>query len=90
MLTTKRLILRGARQDDLMDLFAIYSDPPAMQFWSTPPHDNPNTTQEKLDRMLAAVEPFVFFIIEMDGRAIGTATMRSAYFCILTIGGKAS
>ncbi len=75
MLTTKRLILRGARQDDLMDLFAIYSDPRAMQFWSTPPHDSPDTTQEKLDRMLAAVEPLVFFIIEMDGRAIGTAGM---------------
>lgn len=75
MLTTKRLILRAARQSDLMDLFAIYSDARAMRYWSTPPHDTPARTQENLDRMLIASGPLVYFVIEMDGRVIGTAGM---------------
>ena len=75
MLTTKRLILRAARQSDLMDLFAIYSDARAMRYWSTPPHDTPTRTQENLDRMLIASGPLVYFVIEMDSRVIGTAGM---------------
>ena len=73
MLTTERLILRPARQDDLMDLFAIYSDPHAMRYWSTPPHETPKRTQENLDRMLQAKPPLTYFVIEMDAKAIGTA-----------------
>jgi ribosomal-protein-alanine N-acetyltransferase len=75
MLTTKRLILRAARQDDLDDLFTIYSDPRAMQYWSTPPHDTPARTQENLDRMLTATGPLVYFVIEEQGRVIGNAGM---------------
>lgn len=76
MLKTDRLILRAARQDDLHDLFAIYSDPRAMRYWSTAPHQSPEVTQEKLTRMIAgAVDRLVYFAIEMDGRVIGTAGM---------------
>ena len=44
-----------------------------MQYWSTPPHQTPERTQENLDRMLAALEPITYFVIEKDGRVIGTA-----------------
>ncbi len=75
-LHTQRLILRAARQDDLDDLFAIFSDPQAMAYWSTAPHDSPAHTQENLDRMIAAAQQHLtYFVIEKDGRAIGTAGM---------------
>ncbi|MEO9864199.1 MAG: GNAT family N-acetyltransferase [Yoonia sp.] len=73
MLTTERLILRAARQDDLLDLHAIFRDPMAMRYWSTPPHDSPERTQENLDRMMAATDPLLYFVIEMDGTVVGTA-----------------
>lgn len=38
MLKTNRLTLRAVVQSDLNDLFAIYSDPRAMKYWSTAPH----------------------------------------------------
>ena len=73
MLTTKRLTLRRARQDDLDPLFAIFSDPRAMRYWSTPPHKTRERSQENLDRMMAADDPLLFFVIEMDGIVVGTA-----------------
>lgn len=76
MLKTERLILRAAVQNDLMDLYAIFSDRRAMQFWSTPPHKSPERTQKNLDRLMAsAKERLTYFVIEKDGRAIGTAGM---------------
>ncbi len=76
MLKTKRLILRAARQDDLHDLFAIFSDPRAMKYWSTAPHESPTRTQENLDRLIAAAQvQLIYFVIEMNERVIGTAGM---------------
>lgn len=75
-LHTDRLTLRAAKQDDLADLFAIFSDPRAMKYWSTAPHDSPERTQSNLDYMIAsAKDQLVYFVIEMDGKAIGTAGM---------------
>ena len=34
---TRRLLLRGLRAADAPDMFAIYSDPPTMKYWSCPP-----------------------------------------------------
>ena len=74
MLNTKRLILRAAQRSDLDDLFAVYSDPRAMRFWSTPPHSSPEQTQENLDRMIAsAAVRLTYFAIEHQDRVIGTA-----------------
>ncbi|MFT7146477.1 MAG: ribosomal-protein-alanine N-acetyltransferase [Yoonia sp.] len=53
-LRTKRLILRAALQDDLMDLYAVFSDLRAMAYWSTAPHDSPARTQQNLDRLIAS------------------------------------
>jgi len=62
-----------------MDLYAIFSDPRAMRYWSTPPHENPARTQENLDRLMASADPqLTYFVIEMDRRAIGTAGMHRA------------
>lgn len=75
-LVTERLILRAAKQVDLMDLYAIFSDPRAMRYWSTPPHESPERTQENLDRLIAtAARLLTYFVIEKDGRVIGTAGM---------------
>ena len=47
-----------------------------MKYWSTAPHETPGRTQENLDRLIAAAKVrLVNFVIEMDGRAIGTAGM---------------
>jgi len=78
-LVTERLILRAAKQGDLRDLYAIFSDPRAMRYWSTPPHDSPARTQENLDRLMAsAARKLTYFVIESEGRAIGTAGMHKA------------
>lgn len=76
MLRTDRLVLRAAQSSDLLDLFAIFRDQRAMRYWSTPPHENPERTQENLDRMIASgSERLVYFVIEYLGTAIGTAGM---------------
>ena len=36
-LTTRRLLLRPIQQQDAPALFAIYSDPEVIRYWSTPP-----------------------------------------------------
>ena len=75
-LRTRRLTLRAARQTDLQDLFTIFSDLRAMKYWSTAPHESPERTQENLDRLIASAQVrLTYFVVEMDGRAIGTAGM---------------
>ncbi|SHE40947.1 ribosomal-protein-alanine N-acetyltransferase [Loktanella atrilutea] len=69
---TPRLTLRRARQTDLNDLFAVFSDPRAMQYWSTLPHADRSVTQDRLDRMMTH-QPLGYFVIDRDGRAIGCA-----------------
>ncbi len=74
MLQTKRLTLRGPQARDLDDMFAIYSDPRAMAYWSTAPHEGRVVTGEMLKRRLAAwPDRETNFQIEMDGRVIGNA-----------------
>lgn len=59
-----------------MDLHAIFSDRRAMRYWSTAPHETPERTQENLDRLIAsAARQLTYFVIEKDGRTIGTAGM---------------
>lgn len=74
MLTTDRLILRAPRTTDLDAMFATYSDPRAMRYWSTLPHDDPSVTQALLNRQIAdfAQAP-LYFALERDGQWIGNA-----------------
>lgn len=74
MLHTERLILRGAQAGDLEDMFAIYSDPRAMQYWSTAPHADPSVTQDLLKRRVAHWDSSrTNFQIEWKNRVIGNA-----------------
>ena len=76
MLKTERLILRAPLQSDLDDLFAIYSNPQVMAYWSTPPHTNRDMTQNHLDGMIASSgDVLTYFAIELNGRVIGNAGM---------------
>jgi len=75
-LHTERLLLRSARPADLTDLHAIFSDPRAMRYWSTPPHESVETTKTFLSRLIAkSALRVTYFVIEMQGHAIGTAGM---------------
>jgi ribosomal-protein-alanine N-acetyltransferase len=76
MLSTKRLLLRGPQPSDLTATFAAYSDPMAMRFWSTAPHENIDVTHEKLAWRIDdfAKHPRNFEII-LDGDWVGHAGM---------------
>ena len=71
---TERLLLRPARADDLEPLHAILSDPRAMAYWSSPPHEYVDQTRDWLTSMIA-IQPSEGedFIVEYDGRLIGKA-----------------
>lgn len=74
MIKTKRLILREPRPSDIDAMFAAYSDPEAMRYWSTPPHATADVTQKILDGRIAHwAEAPVNFQIEMGGDYIGNA-----------------
>ena len=73
-ITTGRLQLRRAKPEDAADLFAVFSDPRAMRYWSTPPHAGIGETERWLDSMIT-IDPVTGddFVIERDGRVIGKA-----------------
>jgi RimJ/RimL family protein N-acetyltransferase len=74
MIRTERLLLRRVRPSDLADLHQVMRDPRAMAYWSTPPHPDMATTEAWLARKLAEdMATSVEFVIEYQGRAIGTA-----------------
>ena len=71
---TPRLRLRRADAADLEDLHGLLSNPAAMQYWSTLPHDSIEQTRAWLDQMIAAPpESSDDFIVEHCGRLIGKA-----------------
>lgn len=73
-LRTPRLRLRRARADDLDALHAVLSDPRAMRYWSTLPHDSRETTRAWLAGMIASPPALSDdFVVERAGRAIGKA-----------------
>lgn len=74
ILTTPRLVLRPARADDLDAFHAILSDPRAMAYWSTPPHQSLAQTAEWLAAMRSIpAREGEDFVIARDGVAIGKA-----------------
>jgi len=71
---TSRLRLRRARVRDLDDLHAVFADPRAMRYWSTPPHVHLDQTRAFLDAMMAApAEASDDFVVEHEGHVIGKA-----------------
>ena len=73
-IVTERLVLRRARPDDLEAMHEVLSNPVAMRYWSSLPHESVEQTRDWLASMIED-EPGVRedFIIEHDGRAIGKA-----------------
>ncbi len=70
---TKRLVLRRAKPSDAPDLWDVFCRPEAMQYWSELPHATPERTQEMVDGLIALEADAPYFVIEYQGRAIGTA-----------------
>lgn len=69
---TERLLLRRARAGDLDDIHAVLSDPRAMRYWSTPPHETIDQTRQWLDDMIAApAEISDEFVVEFAGGVVG-------------------
>jgi ribosomal-protein-alanine N-acetyltransferase len=73
-LLTPRLRLRRAVSSDLDALYAVFSNPVAMRYWSTPPHTDIQQTRDWLDSMIGApADTSDDFIVEYRGRVIGKA-----------------
>ena len=71
---TERLVLRPARSDDLDAIHAILSNPQAMAYWSTPPHQTVEQSRDWLQSMIDIRLPHgEDLIIERDGKVIGKA-----------------
>lgn len=69
---TERLLLRRARPDDLAAMHAVLSNPAAMRWWSSLPHETEAETEEWLARMVAApADVSDDFIVEQGGVVIG-------------------
>jgi [ribosomal protein S5]-alanine N-acetyltransferase len=74
MIETPRLLLRRARMSDLADFHAIFSDPRAMRYWSTPPNADLGQTERWLEGMVASTPPGSNDLaIAFEGRVIGKA-----------------
>jgi ribosomal-protein-alanine N-acetyltransferase len=74
---TARLTLRAARPEDLDDLFAVYSDPRAMRYWSCVPHPDRATTGRLLAEILSQDAPPTYLAVEREGRLVGTAGLHA-------------
>jgi ribosomal-protein-alanine N-acetyltransferase len=72
---TERLLLRPARPDDAEAMFEILSDPEAMRYWSTQPHESVDRTRDWIARMIASHAKGWHgdFLVEHEGRLVGNA-----------------
>ena len=71
-LTTERLVLRAAQDGDLEPLFAVFSNPLAMKYWSNAPHKSPEETRYSFEK-LSLPGDRKYFVIEYEDTVIGTA-----------------
>ncbi|WP_299302501.1 GNAT family N-acetyltransferase [uncultured Litoreibacter sp.] len=72
MLNTDRLLIRPARAEDAGDLFEVYGDAETMRYWDSPPDQDVPVTAKRVVGMMRA-EPQTYFVLEHEGRAVGTA-----------------
>ena len=70
---TERLVLRTAEPGDLEAMHAVLSDPRAMTWWSSLPHETLEQTKGWLDGMIAKGPENPDFVVEKDGAVIGKA-----------------
>lgn len=83
-LTTERLILRWLTEADVPALFAIFSDPTVMRYWSTPPLTEMAGAERMLRNVQDGYESGDFLPLGLERRAepgiIGTCTLFSFAF----------
>lgn len=72
-IVTERLVLRTAEPGDVEAMHAVLSDPRAMTWWSSLPHETMEQTQVWLAGMIAKGPEHPDFVIERDGQVIGKA-----------------
>ena len=73
-----RVRLRAQRADDVPALFALYSDPQVMRYWSTAPFTHIQQAQEKFefhDRGVRTGEFAQWAIVRDDDALIGTCSL---------------
>ena len=71
-LVTSRLVLRRATIDDVAAIHAVLSDPTAMRYWSSLPHDDEAQSREWVESMVASSpDESDDFVIERNGQVIG-------------------
>ena len=71
-IVTDRLVLRRAVEADTPAMHAIFRNPLAMRYWSTPLHDSLEQTAEWMASMIEAPpEASDDFIVTLDGSVIG-------------------
>ena len=70
-LTTERLVLRRARIEDVGPMHRIMSEPTAMRYWSTLPHESVKTTADWVRSMIDPPHESDDFIVTLDGEVIG-------------------
>jgi RimJ/RimL family protein N-acetyltransferase len=75
----KRVRLRGPRNDDVDALFALFSDPAVMRYWSRPPMTTLGEAQGLVGEMLDSFEQRSLFnwmvTARDDDSVIGTCTL---------------
>lgn len=74
----KRMRLRGPTPDDADDLFALFSDPEVMRYWSRAPMRERGEAEGLIGEMLEAFERrelLNWVIATPDDRAVGTCTL---------------
>jgi ribosomal-protein-alanine N-acetyltransferase len=68
---TERLLLRRATYEDAIAMHRIMSNPVAMRYWSTPPHEEMEETERWMASMVEAGSDRDDFIVTLDGNLIG-------------------
>ena len=72
VIRTPRLVLRRAQLSDAAAMHRLMSDARAMRYWSTPPHDRLEQTEEWMASMVdAPLDQSDDFIVTLDGALIG-------------------
>jgi len=72
-ISTSRLLLRAAREDDVNGLHNAFSDSEVMRYWSTPPHISCEETSTWISKMTTSAQNGTtdFVIALPSGSAIG-------------------
>ncbi len=76
---TERLLLRPLREDDAVALFAIYSDPKVMRYWSRSPWTSMDEAHALIAKHMAAMAAGEYLCLGIerkgDGQLIGICTL---------------